>query len=143
MHPAGVEAFDEFERPLGRGDAIVQEGPGFLVVRLDGGPVLGEREPDADDRVHVRVSDMVDELADSPAALAVGCVELRVVEAGDGVAQFLGQIGEHTKGSGAVDRRDGVGALEAADRVARVGCGFWIGYMLCGTHGENVAQSKT
>ncbi len=77
--PAGVEGFDELERPLDGGGGVVQRGPGLLVVGLDGGPVLGEGEANADEGVHVAVGDVVDELADGPAAFAVGGVELGVV----------------------------------------------------------------
>ncbi len=84
--PAGVEGFDEFEGPLDGRGGVVQGGPGLLVVGLDGGPVLGEGEANADDGVHVAVGDVVDELADGPAAFAVWRVELLVAEALDGVA---------------------------------------------------------
>src|ERR1700736_593513 len=51
--PAGVEGLDEFERPLDWGSAVVKSRPGGFVVRLDGGPVFGEGEADADEGVHV------------------------------------------------------------------------------------------
>ena len=85
--PAGVEGFDDVEGPLDRAGDVVEEGPGVFVVGLDGWPVFGEGELDADDGVHVGVGDVVDELADGPAAVAVGGGELGVVEILDGVAE--------------------------------------------------------
>ena len=68
-----------------------QLGPGGFVVGLDGGPVLSERELEADVGVGVAVGDVMHHLAHGPAAVAIGRVELRVAEARDGRAQALGQ----------------------------------------------------
>jgi len=115
--PAGVEGFDEIEGPFDGGDGVVEAGPGVFVVGLDGGRVFGEGEFDAKEGVHVGVGDVVDELADGPAAVAVGGSELRVVEVVDGVAEVVGELGEDGDGGEAVVGGDGFGALKLADRV--------------------------
>ena len=115
--PAGVEGFDEVEGPLDGGGGVVEDGPGVFVVGLDGGPVLGEGELEAEDGVHVGVGDVVDELADGPAAVTVGGSELGVVEVLDGVAKVGGEIGEDGDGGEAVVAGDGLGRLELADGV--------------------------
>jgi len=132
--PAGVEGFDEVEGPLDGGGGVVEDGPGFFIVELNGGPVFGEGEFDADDGVGVGVSNVVDELADGPAAVAVGCAELGVVEVVDGVAEVGGEIGEDGDGGEAVVGGGGAGALELADGVA--------GVEQLGGHGEAPALGK-
>jgi hypothetical protein len=92
--PAGVKRFDQFEGPLDRGDGIVQRRPGLLVVGLDGWPILGEGQPGTDEGVHVAVGDVVDDLADGPASVAVGGIELFMVQALNGITQVVGQFGE-------------------------------------------------
>ena len=138
--PAGVEAFDELEGPLDWGGGGVMEGgPGFFVVRLDGGPVLGEGEADAGEGVHVAVGHVVDELADGPAAFAVGGGELVVVQAVDGVAKLLGKLGERADGLHAVSEGDTGGREgEAADGITHVPGGRGRGAVL--SHGKTVAQ---
>ena len=73
-------------------------GPLGFLVGLDRRLVFGEREPQADEGVHVAVGDVVDDLADGPAAFAIGRVELRVVEAADGRAQFRRRCGDFGDG---------------------------------------------
>ena len=132
--PAGVEALDQIEGPLDGAGGVVEVGPGVLVVGDDDGPIFGKGELDADNGVGVGVGDVVDELADGPAAFAVRGAELGMVEALDGVAEMAGQLGEDRDGGEAVVGRDGFGALESSDgvpgvkRVRRHGgtCGvFW------------------
>ena len=67
--------------------AVGQSRPGGFVVGLDGGPVLGERELEADVGVGVAVGEVMHDLAHGPAAVAIGRVELGVVEAADRGAQ--------------------------------------------------------
>jgi hypothetical protein len=121
--PAGVEGLEEFEGPLDGGGCVVERGPGGLVVRLDGRPVLGEGEADADEGVHVAVGEMMDDLAERPAAFAVGCVDLGEVQALNGVAQFGGQIGQGDDGADTLILGDRIGRDELADWVARVEIG--------------------
>jgi hypothetical protein len=125
-YPTVVQCVEETKREVGRsGAGIGQLGPEFLVVRLDGGPVLGEREADADAGVHVAVGDVMDELADSPAAVTVRRVELDRAEAFDGGAEVFREGGEDRKRSGVVGEV-GFGAAEFSDGEAGVdygGCG--------------------
>jgi hypothetical protein len=118
--PAGVEGFDELERPLDRGGGVMKGSPGFFVVGFDGGPIFGEGETNADEGVHVAVGDMVDELADGPASIAIGAVELLVVEALDSVAKLAGQVRNIGDGAYTEIRGDGVGLSEFADGVAGI-----------------------
>lgn len=123
-HPAVVQGVEETERELGgRGEGVGEFGPELFVVGLDGGPVLGEGEADADDRVHVAVGDVVDELADGPATVAVRCVELSGAEAVDGGTEGFRQGGEGGD-VGRVVGGVGFGAAESADGVARVNLSY-------------------
>ena len=136
--PAGVEAFDELERPLDWGGAgIVQLGPGFLVVGHDGRPVFGEREAGADGGVGVGVRDVMDELADGPAALAVRGIDLAGVEAVDGIAQVGGELGKNGDGLGEVFGRDDGWTLEAADGIAGVQTAGGVDGGIVGGHSDD------
>lgn len=118
--PAGVEAVEDVEGGLDGGGAGVGEvGPEFLVVGDDGGPVLGDGEAHADVRVDVTVGEVMDELADGPAAIAVGGIELGIGKAGDGGAEILGKGGEDGDGGGVVGEID-FGAAEFADGEAGI-----------------------
>ena len=122
--PAGVEAFDEFERPLDGGGRVVKLGPGFFVVGGDDGGNFGEGLANAQDGVHVGVGDVVGELADGPSAFAVGGGKLVFVEIVEGVAEELGEFREvcdRALEQGRAKRIAGGGAREAADGKARVG----------------------
>jgi hypothetical protein len=120
--PAGVEALDEVEGGVYRGSArVVELGPEFFVVALDHRPFFSEGEARADVGIHVTVGNVVDELADGPAAFTVGRVELGVAEAVGGGAEILRQ------GSDGSDVRGVVGeigfcAAEFADGKARIDC---------------------
>ncbi len=115
--PARVEGFDEVERPLDGGGGVVEGGPGLFVVGLDGRPVLGKGEFDAEEGVHVGVGDVVDELANGPTAVAVGGSKLIVAEVLNGVAEVGGQVGKDADGGKADLMRDGLRALEFSDGV--------------------------
>jgi hypothetical protein len=124
--PAGVEALEELEGPLDGGCCVAQRGPGGLVVGLDGRPVLGEGEAYSDEGVHVAVGDVVDELPDSPAAFAVGRVEVGVLQAFDSVAQFGWEIGQSSDGAEQLIFGDLFGRGELADGIARVEIGHGV-----------------
>ena len=113
--------------------------PGGFVIRRDGGIISGKREPDADEGIHVAVGDVMHELADGPAAFAVGRVELALVKLGAGVAQVFGQLGDRPEGGldrALLQRLAGVRPGEAADRVAWVRRSRDRGFGLrFGTHG--------
>src|ERR1700728_2534849 len=79
--PAGVEALNEVEGGVDGGNAgVVKLSPEFFVVALDHRPFFSEGETRADIGVHVAVGNVVDKLADGPAAFTVGGVELGVAE---------------------------------------------------------------
>ena len=61
---------------------------------LDRRLVFGEREFEANDGVHVAVGDVMNELADGPAAGAIRRVELRGRETGDGGGQTRRRLGD-------------------------------------------------
>ncbi len=82
------------QRRLDRQLAVGKLGPGGFVVGLDGGPIFGERELEADVGVGVAVGDVMDDLAHGPAAVAVGRVELGVAQALDGGAKLLGKLAQ-------------------------------------------------
>ena len=128
--PSGVEAFDQFERPLHGGGGVVKGGPGILVVGLDGGPIFGERKADADEGVHVAVGEVMDDLTECPAALAIGSVELRVGQTLDCVAKFSWQIGEGCNGFESLIGRDGRRLCELTNGVAWVSTRSWHGVPL-------------
>ena len=87
---AEVDVFDDGKGGFDRKRGIGQQGPGVLVVGLDGGLVFGEGEAEADEGVHVGIGDVVDELADGPAAVAVGGVQVRFTEGVECGLELLG-----------------------------------------------------
>ena len=120
--PAGVKSFDEFEGPLdGSGGGVVEVGPGVFIVRLDGGRIFCEREADSGDCIHVRIGDVVDELADRPSAVAVWGVELAWCKGVDGLAKVAGKVGKVGDGCKADILGDLGRRMKVANRVALVG----------------------
>ena len=98
----------------------------LFVVGLDGGSVLGEGKPDAGEGVHVRIGDVVDELPDGPAALAVGGVELAGGERDDGFAEVAGKLGQVLDGVAVEVGSDGGREDGTADGIARVSVGMGL-----------------
>lgn len=70
----------------------------MFVVRLDGGLVFSEGEAKANEGIHVRIGDVVDELAYGPAAVAIGGVEMRFAEGVECGKELLGQIADFGDG---------------------------------------------
>ena len=140
LDPAGMDAFEDLERPLDGGGVVVEVGPGGLVVGLDGWPVFGEGKAQADEGIHVTVGEVVDDLARAPTGIAVGEVELRVAEALDGVAEFAGEIGEGGDGSDDFILRDGLGAVELTNRVAGIEFRCWHELFLDDGYEKKLAQ---
>ncbi len=138
--PAGVDAFEDFEGPLDGGGVVMEVGPCCLVVGLDGGPVFGEGQAQADDGVHVAVGEVVDDLAGVPTALAVGEVELGVAESLDGVAEFAGEIGERGDSSDDFVLRDGVWPGELTNGVAGIEVRCWHELFLVEGDEKKLAQ---
>jgi len=143
--PAVVQGVEETERVIwGSGEGVGQFGPELLVVGLDGGPVLCEGKADADVGVHVAIGDMMHELADGPATVAVRRVELGVAETIGGGAEVFRKRGEDSDG-GCVVGEVGFGAVEFADGEAGVNGGGRRGCGGCahtpqGTPGEAERQ---
>ncbi len=81
--------------------AVGELRPCSFVVGLDGGPILSERELEADIGVRVAVGDVMHDLAHGPAAVAIGRVELGVGEAVNCGAQMRRAVGA---GSGSARR---------------------------------------
>ena len=119
--PALMERVDELERDLsGELAAIGEVGPGGYVVGIDGGPIFSERELETDQADAVAVGDVMDELADGPAAFAIGGVELGWGESVDGGAEVLGQQAQSLDVSGANAGQSAGRRAEAADGKAEV-----------------------
>jgi len=87
--PALVEGCDHRDGAIDRKAAICQAGPGSFVIRLDSGPIFSEGQLVSDVGVGMAVGDVVYELANGPAAFAIGCVELGVGKAVNGGLQTL------------------------------------------------------
>jgi len=118
--PAGVDAFKEIDGPLDGSDGVVQFGEGSFVVAGNLGPVFGEGFAEAVEGGHVRVGDMVDDLADGPAAFAVGRVELVVFKVEHGRAKLGWHLTNCFDGVTKVFRRNGFTRSEVADGITRV-----------------------
>src|SRR5450631_505513 len=78
--PTIVQGLDECQRTFNGCLAVCESCPGGLVIGLDGGPIFGKRELEADKGVGVAIGQMMHRLPHGPAALAVGCVELRIAQ---------------------------------------------------------------
>lgn len=113
--PALMERIDELERDLGGQAAIGEVGPGGFVIGVDGGPVFSEREFEADQADAVAVGDVMDELADGPAAFALGGVELGLIEAIDSGAEALREQAQSLDVSGADAGQSAGRGAEAAN----------------------------
>jgi len=122
--PALVESGDHCEGAIDGETAVGEAGPGGFVVGLDGGPVFREREFGADEGVGVAVGDVVHELADGPAAIAVGSIELRVAESADGGLKGGWKLAEDGDLLCTDGGFRGIGRLEAANWIAEI-FEFW------------------
>src|SRR5450755_4426577 len=92
-NPAAMEAFKQSQRILDGGGAGIEKlGPALLIVTFDGGSVLGEREAEAAETVHVTVGEVVDDLANGPTAGAIGGIELFGGYADNGGVQAGGHL---------------------------------------------------
>ena len=90
-----MEALQELERDFNRRRGGVGElGPSGFVVGLDGGCVFSQGELGAYVGVEMAIGDVVDDLADSPSAIAIRCVKLVGRKAGDGLAHSQGKAGD-------------------------------------------------
>ena len=122
--PAGVNSFDNVERPLGRGCVVVEHGEGGFVVTRNDRQVFRKGLAYAKEGGTVRVSDVMDDLADGPAAFAVGGVYFGHVEMAERLAEKLRHLSKGIDGVAAVLGHDGVGRDENADGIAGIKRGF-------------------
>jgi hypothetical protein len=122
--PAGVDAFDDVERPFGRGVVVVEHGEGGFVVARNGRYVLCEGLADAKESGTMRVSDVMDDLADGPAAFAIGGVYFGHVEMAERLTEKLRHLSESVDGVAEILRHDGVGRNEDTNGIAGIGRGF-------------------
>ena len=106
------------EVSTGRVRALGQVGPGGLVVGLDGGPILSERELEAEIGVGVAVGEVMHDLAHGPAAVAIGRVELGLREAEHGRAEALRRVAQDFDAGGAVFLEISGWRREASDGIA-------------------------
>ena len=119
--PAHVESGEEEERDINfRSGGVGEFGPEFFSVRLDDGGVFREGETEAEVGVHVAIGQVVDGLADGPAAGAVRRFELGGGEIGDGGAEEFGSGGDGVEQLAAVGGGDVFRPGELADGVAGV-----------------------
>jgi hypothetical protein len=70
-----MQAVEDLNRDAWIKAHVRQFRPCGFVVRFDRRLVLGQRQPKADERVHMTVGDVVDDLASRPAAVAIGLIE--------------------------------------------------------------------
>ena len=131
-NPARVQRVDEDQRAIDGQARVGQARPGGFVVGLDGGPILGERELEADVGIGVAVGEVMHDLAHGPAAVAIGRVELRIAQAADRGAKALGEQAQSFNLRGANAGHAGGGRAEAPDGIAKV---FMIGLI---GHAKNV-----
>ena len=100
-YPTLVQSSDQREGTIDRETAVVEARPGGFVIRLDGRPVFSEGELRSYVSVGVAVGDVMHELANGPAALAVGGVELRLGQSIDSLRKFVRKESEGGKLLGA------------------------------------------
>ncbi len=100
-YPALVQSGDQRQGTIDGETAVFEASPGGLVVGLDGRPVFSEGELRSDVCVGVAVGDVMHELANGPAAFAVGGVELRLSQSVDGVRKLVRKESEGGKLLGA------------------------------------------
>ncbi len=117
---AEVDVFDDGERGFDGECGIGEKRPGVLVIRLDGGLVFGEGEAEADEGIHVRIGDVVDELTDGPAAVAIGGIEICLPEGVKCGFEKLGQIADLGDGGLALGNIRKRGEGKGSYRVAGV-----------------------
>jgi len=122
--PTSVDAFDNVERPLGRGGGVVEPGEGGFVIARDGWEVFSEGFADAEEGGHMRVGDVMDDLANGPAAFAVGSVDFRSTEMTKRLAQEFGHLSQSVDGVAAILGQNGVGRDKRTDGIAGIKRGF-------------------
>lgn len=92
----------------------------MLVVGLHGRVLFRKPEAEANERVHVRIRNVVNQLSHGPAAIAIRRIELGVCLAVEGLVELAGEItdvGDGGLSGGMVGERR---VLKLADGVAGV-----------------------
>ena len=88
FRPTLLNRRDHCQRAVDRQSVAVRKiRPGRLVIRIDRRPILGQRQLAARVSHGVAVRQMMHYLDNRPAAFPVGCVELFLVQSGDGCSQ--------------------------------------------------------
>src|SRR5580658_5868409 len=120
-HPALVEIVDQHKGRLDRRRlGISKFSPQGFFVGLDGGLVFRERELEARQGVHVAVGDVVDQLADGPAAWTIRRIDLRGRQIRNGGGEARGSVGNHLNVFAALFGREAHDRLEFTDWVAQI-----------------------
>ena len=102
-----MQAVEDLDRDSRIELHVGELGPFGFVVRLDRRLVFGQRQPKADERVHVTVGDVMHDLAGRPAAVAIGLIE---PGAGHRGLELAREAGRWRRYSRAVCRRVGLGS---------------------------------
>src|SRR5882724_2433098 len=122
QHPPLVERPEQRQRRVDRRrPRLRQLGPAGLLVRLDGGGVLGQRELETGVSIQVTVRHMMDHLTDGPASFAVRRIQLGVVEPAHGLANLAGKRRNLIDERGPFGVGKGGRGLELPDGIAQVG----------------------
>src|SRR5260370_2475825 len=94
--PAPVHALQQGKRNLNRSQGVVRQvGPSLLIIRLDGRSLFRECQLATDISVQVAVGNVVDKLANGPAAVTVWHIQLAVGKTEDGFRNTLRQGADH------------------------------------------------
>lgn len=86
-NPANVQSFEKSEGHLdGCILRFLELGPAIFHVGPDHGRLFGQRQLETYVGIHVAVGNVVRDLSNCPAAVAIGRVELRIAETIDGAS---------------------------------------------------------
>ena len=93
QHPALVQGIEQRQRNCNRRVlGLGQFSPEIFHIRLDGGLFFGERQLEANVGVHVAVDDVMRHLAQRPATIAIGRIQLLVGKSAERGAQTGGSL---------------------------------------------------
>src|ERR1700722_19043337 len=90
-HETHMQHINKNQRAIDGQKRVGQARPRSLVVSLDRGTILSESELETNKGIGVAVCDVMHHLANGPAAVAIGDVELSFIEARDRGPKALGQ----------------------------------------------------
>lgn len=115
-----MDTFEEIDGPLDGSGGVVEFGEGLFVVAGDYGPVFREGLAEAVEGGHVRVRDVMHDLADGPAAFAVGRIELVIFEIAHGLAKLRWHLTNCFDGITKIFRRYCFPRSELADGITGI-----------------------